>query len=51
MAKKNRIGEIFETSEGYEIKIIEYNNNDEYKGRIPDRLYEAMYNWKVDIDD
>lgn len=24
---------------------------DEYKGRIPDRLYEAMYKWEVEIDD
>ena len=24
---------------------------DEYKGRIPDRLYEAMYKWEVDIND
>ena len=24
---------------------------DEYKGRIPDRLYEAMYAWEVEIDD
>lgn len=24
---------------------------DEYKGRIPNRLYEAMYNWKVEIND
>ena len=24
---------------------------DEYKGRIPDRLYEAMYRWKVEIND
>ena len=24
---------------------------DEYKGRIPDRLYEAMYAWTVEIDD
>ena len=24
---------------------------DEYKGRIPDRLYEAMYNWTVEITD
>ena len=24
---------------------------DEYKGRIPDRLYEAMYRWEVEEDD
>lgn len=24
---------------------------DEYKGRIPDRLYEAMYRWEVEITD
>lgn len=24
---------------------------DEYKGRIPNRLYEAMYTWTVEIDD
>ena len=24
---------------------------DEYKGRIPDRLYDAMYAWKVEIND
>lgn len=24
---------------------------DNYKGKIPNRLYEAMYNWKVEIDD
>ena len=24
---------------------------DEYKGRIPDRLYEAMYKWRVEKDD
>ena len=24
---------------------------DEYKGRIPNRLYEAMYAWEVEIDD
>ena len=24
---------------------------DEYKGRIPDKLYDAMYRWEVEIDD
>ena len=24
---------------------------DRYKGRIPDKVYKAMMNWKIEIDD
>ena len=55
MAKKNRIGEIFETSEGYEIKIIEYNNNkdvtiqfqDKYKTILKHKTYQNCKNGNI----
>ena len=24
---------------------------DKYKGKIPDKVYETMMNWKIDIND
>ena len=58
-SKIDRTGERFISNEGYEFIIIKYNSardvtiqfQDEYKGRIPNRLYEALYRYEVEEDD
>lgn len=42
--------EAFETYKKFKENYIK-QVADEYKGKIPDILYNAMYNWKVDIND
>lgn len=50
------LGRFDTPKEAFEVYKIEKEKHikevaDEYKNKIPKKLYDAMYNWKVDIDD
>ena len=55
----NRVGEINYNNFGSKMEIIVYRNandiiiefQDKYKDLIPQKLYEAMYKYEVEIND
>ena len=58
--KRKRLGEVNRMNCGATAIIIEYNKAkekeikriaDEYKDKIPQKLYKALYNWEISIND